>query len=216
MQDVEDAQTPDGGFPDVAPRLGGLPHFGPVGTGAPAWGDAGVIVPWTISQVYGDTEILRTHYAAMAKWITFLHEANPDLLWTERVGHNYGDWLSIDADTPKDVLATAYFAYDVSLMARIADTLGRTDDGDRYRQLFHDIQAAFNTAYVTDDGRIKGDTQTCYVIALRFGLLPNHLRPLAARHLVEDIRAKGGHLSTGFVGVGYLCPVLTEAGYNVD
>ena len=214
MQDVEDAQTPDGGFPDVAPRLGGLPHFGPVGTGSPAWGDAGVIVPWTIYQVYGDAEILRRHYAAMAQWITFLHTANPNLLWTERVGHDYGDWLSIAADTPKDVLATAYFAYDVSLMARIADVLGHADDAQKYRQLFADIKAAFNAAFVTNDGRIKGDTQTCYVIALRFDLLPAPLRPLAAKHLVDDIASKGGHLSTGFVGVGYLCPTLTEAGYN--
>ena len=37
---------------------------------------------------------------------------------------------------------------------------------------------------------------------------------LAAQHLVDDIAAKNGHLSTGFVGVGYLCPVLTETGHN--
>ena len=112
------------------------------------------------------------------------------------------------------MLATAYFAYDASLMARIAEVLGRAEDARKYQRLFADIKAAFNTAFVSEDGRIKGETQTCYVIALRFGLLPEGLRPQAARHLVEDIVGKGGHLSTGFVGVGYLCPVLTEFGYN--
>lgn len=214
MQDVVDAQTKEGGFPDVAPRLGGLPHFGPIGSGAPAWGDAGVIVPWTIYQVYGDTEILSRHYEAMTRWIEFIREANPDLLWRERVGHHYGDWLSIAADTPKEVLATAYFAYDTSLMARIARVLKRKDDAQRYETLFEEIKTAFNTAFVSPDGRIHGNTQTCYLLALHFGLLPETLRPAAAQYLVEDIRAKGGHLSTGFVGVGYLCPVLTAWGYN--
>ena len=112
------------------------------------------------------------------------------------------------------MLATAYYAYDARLMADMARALGRAEEAARYDALFAHIKAAFNAAFVTDDGKIKGNTQTCYVLALRFGLLPEALRPLAAQHLVADIQAKGGHLSTGFVGVGYLCPVLTEFGYN--
>ena len=49
-------------------------------------------------------------------------------------------------------------------------------------------------------------------MALKFELLPEDLRPKAAQYLEEDIQAKGGHLSTGFVGVSYLLPVLTQAG----
>ena len=49
-------------------------------------------------------------------------------------------------------------------------------------------------------------------MALKFDLLPEDLRPKAAQYLEEDIQAKGGHLSTGFVGVSYLLPVLTQAG----
>jgi len=207
MDDVTDAQSPEGGFPDVAPRLVDLSD------GAPAWGDAGVIVPWTIYQVYGDTRLLETNYAAMARWIEYLSSVNPDGLWTKRRNNDFGDWLSIAADTDKEVLATAYFAYDTSLMARIASVLGRTEDAARYEALFEKIKAAFNAAYVSEDGRLKGDTQTAYVLALRFELLPDAMRPPAAKRLVADIEAKGGHLSTGFVGVGYLCPVLTDAGY---
>ncbi len=207
MDDVSDAQSPEGGFPDVAPRLVDLAD------GAPAWGDAGIIVPWTMYQVYGDIGLLQTHYDAMARWIEYLRSVNPDGLWSHRRNNDFGDWLSIAADTDKDLLATAYFAYDTSLMARIASVLGRPEDAARYDALLGEIKSAFQRAFVADDGRLKGDTQTAYVLALRFGLLPDALRPLAARHLVEDIEAKGGHLSTGFVGVGYLCPVLTDAGY---
>ena len=67
---------------------------------------------------------------------------------------------------------------------------------------------------MTEDGRVKGETQTGYLLTLRIGLLPPALRAQAARYLVADIERKGWHLSTGFVGVGSLCPVLTEAGYN--
>ncbi len=208
MQDIADAQSPQGAFSDVAPRLVDLAD------GAPAWADAGVIIPWTIYQVYGDRRILETHYDSMARWIDFLDSANPDHLWMNRRSNDFGDWLSIAADTDKDVLATAYFAYDTSLMARIAAVLGRDDDAARYQALFADIKAAFVAAFVDTDGTVQGRTQTAYVLALHFHLLPDTLRPLAAQHLVDDIHAKGGHLSTGFVGVGSLCPVLTEMGYH--
>ena len=207
MDDVVDAQSPEGGFPDVAPRLVDMSD------GAPAWGDAGVIVPWTIYQVYGDTRILETHYAAMAHWIEYLHSVNSDGLWRSRRNNDFGDWLSIAADTDKELLATAYFAYDTSLMAKIAAVLGKTEDAAQYARLFDEIKAAFNAAYVSENAKLTGDTQTAYVLALHFNLLAEEKRAPAARHLVEDIEAKGWHLSTGFVGVGYLCPVLTDAGY---
>ena len=208
VDDVADAQSPEGGFPDVAPRLVDLAD------GAPAWGDAGVIVPWTIYQMYGDLRILETHYEAMVRWMDYLDSANPSHLWEHRRANDFGDWLSINADTDKGVLATAYFAYDASLMARIARVLGRAEDAARFDALFGDIKAAFNAAYVSPDAEVRSGTQTAYVLALRFGLLPDALRPRAAQRLVQAIETKQWHLSTGFVGVGYLCPVLSEFGYS--
>ena len=208
MQDVDDAQSPAGGFSDVSPRVVDSAD------GAPAWGDAGVIVPWTVYQAYGDTAIVTQHWPAMTRWMDYITSVNPDGLWTKRRNNDFGDWLSIAADTPKEVLGTAYYAYDASLMARMARALGRADDAAKYDALFEHIKGAFNTAFVSPDGKIKGDTQTCYVLALRFNLLPDNLRPLAAQHLVDDISAKNDHLSTGFVGVGYLCPTLTATGHN--
>jgi alpha-L-rhamnosidase len=220
MDDVVDAQSPEGGFSDVAPRLVDM------NDGAPAWGDVGIIVPWTIYQMFGDTRVIERHYIAMTHWIEYIDSANPSHLWLERRNNDFGDWLSIETRnndfkallasepaTPKDLLATAYFAYDSLLLSRMARAIGRNDDAEKYQRLYRSIVDAFNKAYVSEDGRIKGNTQTCYVLALHMQLLPEHLRPLAARHLVEAIEARDWHLSTGFVGVGYLCPVLTEAGY---
>ncbi|MDP8944702.1 MAG: family 78 glycoside hydrolase catalytic domain, partial [Actinomycetota bacterium] len=214
MVDVEDAQSPDGAFPDVAPLLRGSGLID-LRWGAPAWGDAGVIVPWTIYRAYGDTRIVERHYDAMARWMEYLHEANPDLIRKNRMGNNYGDWLSPKGDhTPKHLLATAYWAYDAKLMAEMAGATGRNEDASKYRDLNENIKAAFEEAYLSPDGRIEGDTQTCYLLALHMELLPEELRSAAADHLVRTIEREDWHLATGFVGVGYLCPVLTEVGYT--
>jgi alpha-L-rhamnosidase len=213
MVDVEDAQSAQGAFPDVAPVLPDLSLIN-LSEGAPAWGDAGIVVPWTIYRVYGDTRIVERHYDAMTRWMEYVRRANPDLLRTNRLNNNYGDWLSPEGDdTPKDLLATAYFAYDAKLMAEMARAIGRQDDANRYEELFRGIKDAFVEAYVGADGRIKGDTQTGYVLALHMDLLPEDLREVAARHLVRAVEREDWHLSTGFAGVGYLLPVLTEFGY---
>jgi alpha-L-rhamnosidase len=214
MADVEDAQSPEGAFPDVAPLLMGSGLMD-LRWGAPAWGDAGVIVPWTIYRIYDDTRIVERHYDAMARWMEYLHEANPDLIRKNRMGNNYGDWLSPKGDhTPKHLLATAYWAHDAKLMAEMAEATGRNEDASKYRDLNERIKAAFQDAFVSSDGRVEGDTQTCYLLALHMELLPEELRSAAADHLVRTIEREDWHLSTGFVGVGYLCPVLTEAGYT--
>ncbi len=212
MVDVEDAQSQEGAFPDVAPLLRDLSILD-LSNGAPAWGDAGIIVPWTVYRTYGDTRIVENHYDAMSRWMEYLRESNPDLLRKERLGNNYGDWLAPKGDdTPKDLLATAYWAYDARLMAEMVGAIGRQDDARMYEELFHRIKEAFIGAYVSSDGRVKGDTQTCYTLALYMDLLPAELRGAAAEYLVEAIEREDWHLSTGFVGVGYLCPVLSEAG----
>ncbi len=207
MIDVEDAQSFAGGFPNVAPRIGSLAD------GAPAWADAGVIVPWTIYRRYGDTTIIRRHYAAMTRYMDYILQANPGYLRIGRLNNTFGDWLSIKADTPSDVLATAYWAYDARLMAEMAAVIGETTDAQRYADRFERIKTAFNSAYVDGEGHMEGRTQTAYLFALHMDLLPAEVRPLAAAHLVENIEQRGGHLSTGVAGVGYLCPVLTETGH---
>jgi len=212
MRDVVDAQSGEGAFPDFAPRLKdkALMRF----ESAPAWGDAGIIVPWTIYRVYGDTRLIIEHWEAMAKWMDFLQEANPDLIRRKETGNNYGDWLSIEADTPKDLLATAYWAYDAELMAKMARVIGQGSQASYYEKLFQNIREAFQREFVLLDGRIKGETQTGYLLALAMDLIPENLRSRSAEHLVENIKQRDWHLSTGFVGAGYLLPVLSQMDHS--
>jgi alpha-L-rhamnosidase len=128
--------------------------------------------------------------------------------------HCFGDWLNINAETPKDVIFTAYFAHAALLTSWAANVLGKTEAADRYAQLFTKIRSAFNSAYVDGEGRIKGNTQTGYVLALAFRLLDEPMRSKAAQHLIADIESRGWHLSTGFVGTKDLMLVLSSVGRN--
>ena len=206
LVDVDDGQSPAGAFSNVSPNTSR-----DVG-GVPAWGDAGVICPWTIYEMYGDQRILECHLPAMIKWVDYLKLHSDGLIRDKDRGEDFGDWLSIGADTPKDLIGTAYFAYSTHLLAKSCRILGRTDEADKYDQLFADIKTAFNKRYVAADGRIEGNTQCAYAMALKFELLPKDLRPKAAQYLEDDIKARNNHLSTGFVGVSYLLPVLARAG----
>ena len=58
----------------------------------------------------------------------------------------------------------------------MAAVLGRDSDARRYSALADDICQAFQRAYVEPDGRMTGDTQAGYAIALAFGLLPEESR----------------------------------------
>lgn len=214
--DMNDAQSPSGAFSDTAPDGGYYEHRTTrsfrqwLSPDNAAWADAGVIIPWTLYQIYGDTSILESSYENMVRWIVYSKKNSTGLIRPDY--SDYGDWLSIDADTPKDVLATAYFAYSTKLMEHISSVLGKTEDAQKYEELFNDICTAFENTFVGHDGKIKGETQTVYVIALQFNLLTDSNRELAIKHLVSDIRSREYHLTTGFLGVGYLLPVLTESG----
>jgi alpha-L-rhamnosidase len=222
MIDVEDAQTADGIFPDTAPRLREGENFVGLGNlgGSAGWADAGVIIPYTIWRVYGDRRILERHYQAMVKWVDWIAAHNPDGLRVNQLANNYGDWLCIPSDTSfgthspmKNLLATAYWADDCTKLARIARELGHEDDAKRFQKMFEHVRAAFQKEWLGPNGRITTDTQTGYLLALAFNLLPENLRAAAAEHLVENIQALDWHLSTGFIGISHLNPQLTLAGH---
>ncbi len=206
MTDVTDSQLANGSYADVAPGVG-------TAAGAPAWGDAGVICPWAIYQAYGDVRLLAKNYPAMVRWVEYCRTQSVGSIRSGNRGNDYGDWLAINAATDKELIGTAYYAYSARLVAKAAAVLGKTADAATYEALFQTIKTAFINKYVnTTTGAITGNTQCAYAMALRFDLLPDHLREPAAQLLEDDVVAKGDHLSTGFVGVSYLLPALTAAG----
>ncbi len=226
----------------------GTPMYGifAPGTSSPSpgfgagWSDAGIIIPWTGWVQRGDKRIIEQNWAAMETYLSAIEQANPDYLWRKQFGTPFGDWLTPTQTTPEDLIATAYWAYDVSLMRDMAQASGRTTDAQKYSELFDKIKTAFNKAYVRDDGfvgtvnlfpsippptvvPIKEDaetrntpveTQTGYVLALHMRLLPDELRAAAAARLVRKIEENHWLLGTGFLGTPYLLEVLSDTGHS--
>ena len=218
LRDVALDQRPDGAVPHVVPDV--LGRSGRGAAGSAAWGDAAVVCPWTIYLCYGDTDILETQYASMRGWVEFIRgQAGGNHLW--ETGFHFGDWLSIQSPNPLmpsavtavDLIATAFYAYSTGIVAQVARILGRDDDAASYEGLLAHIKAAFCDEFLTARGRMASNTQTAYVLALMFDLLPQQRWLEAARRLAEDVRSRGNHLSTGFVGTSYLCHVLSRFGY---
>jgi alpha-L-rhamnosidase len=209
QQDLADDQTENGDFPNVAPNAS------PFGFGSPAWADAAVICPYTIFLCYGDERLLARHYESLTRFIRHLALSNPDFIRSHPARDawgGFGDWLSTKAETPKDLIGTAFFAYSAGLLARIARVLGKADDAAKLEQLRQNVRKAFLRRFVTPDGLVAGLTQTGYTLALYFDLLPEEQRSTAVAEIVRDVRSRGMHLSTGFVGTPYLPHVLGNGG----
>jgi alpha-L-rhamnosidase len=100
------------------------------------------------------------------------------------------------------------------LLINAAKVLDNTTDVNAYTALLHQIKEAFGKEYLTANGRLVSGTQTAYVLALNFDMLPEDLRTQAADRLVENIRSYNYHLTTGFLGTPYLCSVLTRFGHT--
>jgi len=204
-RDVRDAQDEDGRYADFSP----LPNKNMPFFNAPGWADAGIIVPWRVYQNYSDTGILKEQYQSAKQFIDFIHTQNPDLVWINDVGNNYGDWLngntivsddypSQGAKIPNDVFATAYFAYSTEILSKMAVILGYEPDADKYSKLAKSIREVFNEKFVNSDGRLKGDCQAGYAMALSFNLLPEELQKSAAEHMAREVNDYDLRISTGF------------------
>jgi alpha-L-rhamnosidase len=222
LKDVALDQKPGGEVPDVIPDVLNRQNAKTAQPSA-GWGDVAVIVPWTMYTVYGDKRLLETQYPSMKAWVEYIrNKAGESCIWKD--GSKYGDWLfyhppvnshsTPDGHTDHNFIATAFYAYSTSLLAKAAGELGKADDERFYSELFEKIRKVFINEYVTPAGRVGTNSQTSYVLALMFNLLPENLREKSAQFLVDDIKSRNNHLSTGFLGTVFLCHVLTQEGYT--
>lgn len=209
MDDVSDAQTAEGVFPNIAPNL---LLVGPEAVGAPGWGDAGVLVPYATWMQYGDRKLIDEHWAAMQHWMQWIESKNPEWLRKNDLGPNYADWLAPDPKTPGDLVATAYWAVLARQMEAMARATGRETEAAHYAAAYDHIRAAYTSAYLHADGTVSGGTQTAYLLTLYAGMAQPEQRKGLTDRLVADIEAHGNHLTTGFLGTPFLLFVLDGEG----
>ena len=215
LKDVAADQLPNGSVPFVVPNV-----LGANASGSAGWADVATIIPWNMYLAYGDKYILEAQYPSMKAWVGFMEEKSKADLWN--TGFHFGDWLFYRPDddndgrsaiTDKYLIAQCFFAHSTQLVLNTAKVLGNTADEAKYSSLLQKIKAAFLKEYVTPNGRLVSGSQTAYVLALHFDMLPESLRAQAAARLATNVKDYNSHLTTGFLGTPYLCDVLTRFGY---
>lgn len=213
LRDLKADQLPDGNVPFVIPNVEG-------GKGSAAWGDAATIIPWTVYQTYGDKRLLADQYDSMKAWVEYIHrQGKNEHLWN--TGFHFGDWLALDAKensfvgaTPKDLIATVFYAYSTRILRDSAKALEKADDFEEYSTLLIHIIEKFNQEFISPAGRLVSPTQTAHIIALMFDMVDGKAKERTAYELNELIVQNDYHLNTGFVGTPYICFALSKGGYH--
>ena len=222
LKDVSADQNANGSVPFVIPDVLRGTGFGqPVG--AAGWSDASIIIPYNVYVVYGDKKVLMDQYSTMQKYLKYVQDASgSDDLWN--TGFQFADWLSYRVDdsqgmigmksaiTDNYLVAQCFYGYNVEIMIKTAKILGKTEDVAKYEDLLKRVKTAFQKEFMTANGRLISNTQTAYILALQFDMLPEGLRMQAADRLDENIASYEYHLTTGFLGTPFLNPVLSRFG----
>ena len=203
MQDMRDSQTKNGGYCDVNPAVGYCKA-----DNAAAWGDAGVIIPYNMYMMFGDTAILEEHYDSMDDYINGVIKQNG----YSGPNPRYGDWLAYDL-CKNDMISSAYLVHDIDLMIEMSAALGKTEKVEEYKKHRDKAKKYFDKHYMKD-GMPKGGTQTDKVLVLAFNLTDGVCSREIAAQLEKQIAENGDRLSTGFVGTCALCPTLSKFGLD--
>ena len=224
--DLSYDQRSDGAVPGVVPHNNYLGlndskelkgNFGRTG-----WADAATIIPWHSYLIYGDKQTLERQYQSMVKWIDFMTQNSKNHLYIKE--DHWGDWLFFSRDddnsgrsavTSKKLIAQAFYCYSTKLLIKSATALGYVEDANKYSKLYAKLVNAFNNEFVTKNGMLVSDSQTAYVLALKFNLLSKENIKVATERLVNNINDYG-HLTTGFLGTPFLCHVLSDNGKNKE
>lgn len=212
LQSVREAQLEDGAIPWTVPDARGNK------IASSGWGDVGTIIPWKIYMRTGDISFLEDNFEMMKKWVAH-HELKSENYISNMM--SFSDWLQPypengdnRGDTSKNLIGTAFFAHSAKLTAQAAEVLGKKEEQATYEALFQTVAKAFDAKYFDETGKVMDatETQTSYLLALAFDLLPEHKRKNAQANLLRKLTDADNHLRTGFLGTPLLSQVLDDMG----
>ena len=195
-----------------------LPNGFP-GLSAGIWSDAAAFMPKMLYDYYGSKEFLASHYPMMKDWVDYVYRADcnrgrKDLY---DFGFQFGDWLALDGSTEQSLfgrtdngfVCSNYYYASTRYVADAAKVLG-LPEASEYETRAETIKAAILDEYFTSTGRLAIDTQTGYLVALKFGVYKDKERILEG--LQKRFKQDLNRLKGGFVGSTMMNCVLAEHG----
>ncbi|MEN8193836.1 MAG: family 78 glycoside hydrolase catalytic domain [Bacteroidota bacterium] len=211
INDISDGQNKKTGYvPNTIPY-----HSG---GGGVAWGSAIVIIPWYMYLYYGDVAILEEHYSGMKQYIDYLkNRTDKDgLIYINKKNTwDLGEWVPPDVtEIPPSFVSSAYYYYDLSLAAQIAEVIGKKAEADLFLETAKELKESFNKRYLNiKEFSYSIGRQGANVFPLAFGLVPEEMVNNVFQTLVQHIEINTkGHFDTGMMGTPYLLEVLTRYG----
>jgi alpha-L-rhamnosidase len=206
LRDMRDVQDGDGTITDT------VPHRAARRPADPAWGTAFPLIAWYVYQQTGDRRILEENYEGLKKYVEFLHSRAPDNVL--RFSY-YGDWVALEK-TPGSEVSDFYYYYDALLLSRMAAVLGNSADAATYGERAAQIKDAFNKEFLDEKtGNYTTGSQTANALPLFLDMVPRDRRGMVAGNLTNDILyGHDTHVTTGFIGLRYLMPTLTQLGHS--
>ena len=195
-----------------------LPNGFP-GLSAGIWSDAAAFMPKMLYDYYGSKEFLKSHYPMMKDWVDYVYRA--DCARGQKnlydFGFQFGDWLALDGSTEQSLfgrtdngfVCSNYYYASTQYVADAAKTLGLPEAAE-YADRAEAIKAAILDEYFTPTGRLAIDTQTGYLVALKFGVYKDKERILEG--LQKRFKQDLNRLKGGFVGSTMMNCVLAEHG----
>ncbi|HET8830325.1 MAG TPA: family 78 glycoside hydrolase catalytic domain [Pelobium sp.] len=216
MADMRASQTENGLVPETAPEYIFFNWGGDIFRDSPEWGSSSIIVPWYAYQWYGNDEVLKENYEMMVKYLDYLQSESKDFI-------NYkglSDWYDLGPNppgvsqlTPKGVTATAIWYYDLTLMQKIAQQIGKTEDIAKYQALAEKVKNAFNAKFFHNDTKqYATGSQTANAMAVYMDLVDQKQKQAVIANLIKDIESRNNSLTAGDIGYRYVLRVLEEAG----
>ncbi|MBQ3560085.1 MAG: family 78 glycoside hydrolase catalytic domain [Agathobacter sp.] len=184
---------------------------------AGAWSDAATIIPKMLFEYYGNDDTLIRNYSLMKDWVDFIYEEDCKRGKTNlyNFGFQFGDWLALDGSTEQSFfgrtdnhyVSSMYYYASTKYVAEAARYLGYVDE-KCYEERAQRIKNAILSEYFTGTGRLAIDTQTGYLLALKFGVYKDKQRLIVGfkKRFKKDLnRMKGG-----FIGATMMNCVLAE------
>lgn len=209
---MRDAQTDDGLVPNTAPELVVF-DSDPGYRDDVNWGSAIWQIPMQIYRTYGDLQPARDAWGAGLRYLDYVDGIAGD----EVLDHGLADWISLDESTPRGIVAGYGHVAMLDSAAVLAAALGRTTERERFRVHAADIRRKIADRFVSrahDGSLVCGSgSQASYALLMDLGgVLTDEEYALAAKQLVESIRAADHQITVGEIGLPSLVRELTKLG----
>ncbi|MBX7133174.1 MAG: glycoside hydrolase family 78 protein [Fimbriimonadaceae bacterium] len=202
VSDWSDSAFPDGMFTDTAPFIG-IQYCGVI------WAMAHPLLVDQLHQYYGDRRITVEEYMAAKKWIELVHKKYPSGIVNDGLSDHEGL-----APAPSPDMVTPLYFQCLKLLAAQARRLSRKADEDRFLELAETVRKAYLAQFFDPlTGKVGPGTQASQAIALYTDIVPFSARRRVLDYLLDDIRAKKDHLTTGILGTKFMLDVLSQEGY---